>query len=100
MRHDLAGPPVLIAVSLALVAPLAIGLLVLARSPPPRSGWQGASVENLSHEPAVRAGGADRVSGPAAVEVRSVPDADDDGYVEELLRILHQERPAGAVSSR
>ena len=100
MRHDPADPPIAIAVSLAFLAPLAIGLSLPAHSSSPTPGWRGATAEPSSLQSSVRTDYADRAPGSPAVQVRPVPDPNDDQYVEELLRIHGHEALTGAVSNK
>lgn len=84
MRSDLAGPPV----ALALLASVAAGLVLASVSSwSGRPGWVGSGYSSFSMHQSREGVEADSHRGlPSAGE--QVPEADDDGYVEGLTRIL------------
>jgi hypothetical protein len=83
---DLVGPPV--ALALVLVVSVGVGLvLATAASWPGRPAWVGSGAASYSMHSAREAAEADRPRGSVAVG-ESVTEADDDGYVEDLTRIL------------
>ena len=99
MRSDLVGPPVALAV--ALVASVGAGfVLATAASWPDRPAWVGSGAASYSMHSARDGAAADRPRGPVSIG-ESVPDGDDDGYVEDLTRILGNDAPVtGSVGSK
>lgn len=92
MRSDLIGPPV--ALALALAASVGAGLvLATATSWPGRPAWVGSGPASYSMPAAREAAEADRPRGSAAVGESITEADDDDGYVEDLTRILRDDAP-------
>jgi hypothetical protein len=95
MRSDLVGSTATFLLLLAVLVSLAVGTLFAAASPLPRQSGGGATAtDGISLRQSINT----RNLGSVVTPARSVDPADDDRYVETLVRIIGN-NPAAVTAS-